>query len=86
MTVRVLTGWRGVAVKPETTPFAVLLGSAPRKVRRAYSRRQMHLNARYNGPEPRYERSSAYRPECGTHHRVLPCKRCPVVKETTSNG
>jgi hypothetical protein len=58
------------------TPFAILLGGAPRKVRRAYSRRQMRLNPNYNRPEPRYERSTAYRPECETHHRVQPCIRC----------
>lgn len=58
--------------------FVVLLGSAPRRVRRAYSRQQMHAHARYNGPEPRYERSAAYKPECETHHRKRPCSRCPV--------
>lgn len=66
--------------------FAVLLGSAPRRVRRGYSRKHMRANARYNGPEPRYERSSAYRPECGTHHRILPCTRCPGAEEAASNG
>jgi hypothetical protein len=58
--------------------FPIALGGAPRMIRRAFSRRQMRLNARYNGPEPRYERSAAYRPECETHHRIQPCSRCTV--------
>lgn len=35
-----------------SSAFAVLLGSAPRRIRRAYSRQQMRAHARYNGLEP----------------------------------
>lgn len=46
-----------------------------RSDRRAVSRREARRFAYYNGPAPRYEPASA--PTCPTHHRRLPCGRCP---------
>jgi hypothetical protein len=47
----------------------------PRAQRRAVSRREARRFAFYNGPAPRYEPAAA--PVCATHHRRLPCARCP---------